>query len=107
LTILGNTRDHAEFTPYRQTPLFRLVGGEASEVIIPAKIAPPAEPRTGLSSREYWQAVWTGAARDERAETTIITTAAAALVSLRNHDDFEAACETVRGLWNNRSRRMA
>jgi anthranilate phosphoribosyltransferase len=107
LTILGNTRDHAEFTPYRQTPLFRLVGGEASEVIIPAKIAPPAEPRTGLSSREYWQAVWTGAARDERAETTIITTAAAALVSLRNHDDFEAACETVRGLWNDRSRRMA
>lgn len=107
LTILGNTRDHAEFTPYRQTPLFRLVGGEPSDLIIPAKIAPPAEARTGLSSREYWQAVWTGAARDERAETTIITTAAAALLSLRNHDDYEAACETARGLWNNRSRRMA
>lgn len=107
LTILGNTRDHAEFTPYRQTPLFRLVGGEVSDLIIPAGIAPRAEPRTGLSSREYWQAVWTGAARDERAETIIITTAAAALISLRNHDDFEAACETARGLWNNRSRRMA
>ena len=107
LTILGNTRDHAEFTPYRQTPLFRLVGGEPSDLIIPAKIAPPAEARTGLSSREYWQAVWTGAARDQRAETTIVTTAAAALLSLRNHDDYEAACETARGLWNNRSRRMA
>ncbi|WP_043625427.1 glycosyl transferase family protein [Ensifer sp. ZNC0028] len=107
LTILGNTRDHAEFTPYRQTPLFRLVGGEPSDLIIPAKIAPPAEARTGLSSREYWQAVWTGAARDQRAETTIITTAAAALLSLRNHDDYEAACEMARGLWNNRSRRMA
>ena len=107
LTILGNTRDHAEFTPYRQTPLFRLVGGEPSDLIIPAKIAPPAEARTGLSSREYWQAVWTGAARDQRAETTVVTTAAAALLSLRNHDDYEAACETARGLWNNRSRRMA
>ncbi|MGE6786352.1 glycosyl transferase family protein [Ensifer adhaerens] len=107
LTILGNTRDHAEFTPYRQTPLFRLVGGEASDLNVPARTAPPAEPRTGLSSREYWQAVWTGAARDERAETIIITTTAAALISLRNHDDFEAACETARGLWNNRSRRMA
>lgn len=107
LTILGNTRDHAEFTPYRQTPLFRLVGGEPSDLIIPAKIAPPAEARTGLSSREYWQAVWTGAARDQRAETTIVTTAAAALLSLRNHGDYEAACETARGLWNNRSRRMA
>ncbi|WP_077968466.1 glycosyl transferase family protein [Ensifer adhaerens] len=107
LTILGNTRDHAEFTPYRQTPLFRLAGGEASDLIVAAKTAPPTEPRTGLSSREYWQAVWTGAARDERAETIIITTAAAALLSLRNHDDFEAACETARALWSNRSRRMA
>ncbi|WDZ76513.1 glycosyl transferase family protein [Ensifer adhaerens] len=107
LTILGNTRDHAEFTPYRQTPVFRLVGGEACDLIVPATMAPPAEPRTGLSSREYWQAVWTGAARDERAETIIITTTASALISLRNHDDFDAACETARALWGNRSRRMA
>lgn len=107
LTILGNTRDHAEFTPYRQTPLFRLVGGEAADLVIPALPTPPAEARTGLSSREYWEAVWTGAARDERAETTIVTTAAAALLSLGNAADFEAACETARALWAGRSRQMA
>lgn len=107
LTILGNTRDHAEFTPYRQTPLFRLVGGEAADLVIPALPTPPAEARTGLSTREYWEAVWTGAARDERAETTIVTTAAAALLSLGNAADFEAACETARALWAGRSRQMA
>ncbi len=107
LTILGNTRDHAEFTPYRQTPLFRLVGGEVEDLVIPALPAPPAEARTGLSTREYWEAVWTGAARDERAETTIVTTAATALLSLGNSSDFEAACETARALWAGRSRQMA
>jgi anthranilate phosphoribosyltransferase len=107
LTILGNTRDHAEFTPYRQTPLFRLVAGEPSDLIVPAAAAPPAELRTGLSSREYWQAVWTGAARDERAETIIMTTAAAALISLDGSDDFAAACRTARALWSARSRHPA
>ncbi|HEV7320419.1 MAG TPA: glycosyl transferase family protein [Ensifer sp.] len=107
LTILGNTRDHAEFTPYRQTTLFRLIDGAATDLVVPARTAPPAEARTGLSSREYWQAVWTGAARDQRAETTIVTTAAAALVSLGETDDFDAACETARGLWASRSRRAA
>lgn len=107
LTILGNTRDHAEFTPYRQTPLFRLVGGEAEDLVIPAVPAPPAEGRTGLSTREYWEAVWTGGARDERAEATIVTTAATALLSLGNSEDFEAACETARALWAGRSRQMA
>lgn len=107
LTILGNTRDHAEFTPYRQTPLFRLVGGKAADLVVPALPTPPVEARTGLSTREYWEAVWTGAARDERAETTIITTAATALLSLGNSLDFEAACETARALWAGRSRQMA
>ncbi|WP_457586933.1 glycosyl transferase family protein [Ensifer canadensis] len=107
LTILGNTRDHAEFTPYRQTPVYRLVGSETVDLVIPALPAPPVEGRTGLSTREYWEAVWTGAARDERAETTIITTAAAALLSLGNGSDFEAACETARALWAGRSRQMA
>ncbi|OCP02231.1 hypothetical protein BC374_28330 [Ensifer sp. LC13] len=107
LTILGNTRDHAEFTPYRQTTLFRLTDGVACDFIVPARTAPPAEPRIGLSNREYWQAVWTGAARNERTETTVITTAAAALLSLGNADDFDVACETAQALWTNRSRRMA
>ncbi|WP_246707796.1 glycosyl transferase family protein [Ensifer oleiphilus] len=107
LTILGNTRDHAEFTPYRQTPLFRLVGGEPADLVVPALPTPPAEARTGLSTREYWEAVWTGAARDERAETTILTTTAAALLSLGNTSDFETACEAARALWTGRSRQMA
>ncbi|RDL49569.1 PCP degradation transcriptional activation protein [Ensifer sp. M14] len=107
LTILGNTRDHAEFTPYRQTPVYRLIGSETVDLIIPALPAPPVEGRVGLSTREYWEAVWTGAARDERAETTIITTTAAALLSLGNTSDFETACETARALWTGRSRQMA
>ncbi|MNT77416.1 hypothetical protein D3C72_2165290 [compost metagenome] len=87
--------------------MYRLIGSETVDLVIPALPAPPVEGRTGLSTREYWEAVWTGAARDERAETTIITTAAAALLSLGNGSDFEAACETARALWAGRSRQMA
>ncbi|MDX3924271.1 MAG: glycosyl transferase family protein [Shinella sp.] len=106
LTILGNTRDFAQFTPYRQTSLFRLVGGETQDMTIPAQLEPAALPVTGMTSREYWQAVWSGAARDERAETTIVTTAAIALMILAEDKEagFDESYRQARELWASRRR---
>lgn len=85
ISIIGSNRDFAEFTPFRSTTLFRLIDGELADTIIPMRAMPPIQTPSGFSSREYWEAVWSGAAPDAVAETTIITTAAAALMSLRKH----------------------
>lgn len=83
LSILGNNRDFAEFTPFRATTLFRLVDGKPVDERIPARRAiAAAPPPVAYTSREYWQAVWTGAARDDAAEAIIIDTTAAALLTV-------------------------
>ncbi len=107
ICIIGSNRDFAEFTPFRSTTLFRLIDGEPADTIIPMRPTPPTQTPTGFSSREYWEAVWTGAARDEVAETTIITTAAAALMSLRKGTatSFDAICKEAAALWETRSKR--
>lgn len=107
IAIIGSNRDFAEFTPFRSTTLFRLIDGEPTDTVIPMRATPPAHAPTGFSSREYWEAVWTGAARDDVAETTIITTAAAALMTLRQHEasSFDAICDEAHALWEVRVKR--
>lgn len=57
---------------------------------------------------EYWRAVWTGAARDERAETTIISTAAIALMLVNDMAmPFEEAYARSLRLWHDRARNFA
>lgn len=104
LAILGNNRDFAQFTPFKATTVLRLVDGEPDDLHLPGLPAPTTHPPTGLTSREYWQAVWTGAARDEMAETIIVTTAAIALMTIRARErlDFAKACEIARDLWSAR-----
>lgn len=106
-SIIGSNRDFAEFTPFRSTTLFRLIDGELADTIIPMRAMPIVQAPIGFSSREYWEAVWSGAARDAVAETTIITTAAAALMSLRKHGatSFDVFCEEVTILWDVRVKR--
>ncbi|WP_107676715.1 glycosyl transferase family protein [Agrobacterium sp. LAD9] len=108
LAILGNTRDFAQFTPFRTTRIFGLSKGRDIEFLIPAREAPPAEMPTMFTTFEYWRAVWTGAARDERAETIIISTAAIALMLVNDMTlPFEEAYARSLRLWNDRARNLA
>lgn len=104
LSIIGNVRDFAQYSPFRQTTVFRLQDGQTSDLILPALPEPQAEPETPMTSREYWEALWSGAARDERLETTIISTAALALMTLERTDEtgFNAAFARASALWHNR-----
>lgn len=105
LAILGCNRDFAEFTPFRMTTLFRLVDGEPSDLSINARrTVADTPPPAAYTSREYWRAVWTGAARDEVAEAIIVDTAAAALVTIPDCParTFEAARALAIDLWQSR-----
>lgn len=105
LAILGNTRDFAQFTPFRSTRIFGLSGGKDVELVVPARETPRAEMPTMFTTFEYWRAVWTGAARDERAETTIVSTAAVALMMVNNMTlSFDEAYARSLHLWHDRAR---
>ncbi len=108
LAVLGNTRDFAQFTPFRSTRIFGLSRGEDIEAFIPGRDMPPAEMPTMFTTFEYWRAVWTGAARDERAEATIISTAAVALMLVNDMTiSFDDAFARSLNLWQERSRSVA
>jgi len=105
LTILGTRRDAAEATPFRLSTLLRLVEGRAEDILVPAEPEPRAYPLTGMTSLEYWQAVWAGTVRDDRAAAIIIETAAIALLTLsRKAGSLEDCRATARALWEGRRR---
>lgn len=108
IAILGNTRDLAEFTPFRPTTILRLAGGETQDIHVPSQKMPHKEQRpSAFGSREYWHALWTGAARDPVAESIVTSTAAAALLALddRKFPTFDHALGHANMLWKNRSSR--
>ncbi len=105
MSILGGNRDFAEATPFRATELYRLVGGEPLDTRIAARrniaaVTPPV----AYTSREYWNAVWTGAARDDAAVAVIVDTAAAALLTMPACplQSFDAARAAATTLWSER-----
>ncbi|UVF21423.1 glycosyl transferase family protein [Microvirga terrae] len=108
MTVLGSSRDTAESTPFRSSTLLRLVGGQAENLFVPARPEPHAYPLTGMTSQEYWRAVWAGTARDERATEIIVATAATALLTLRRgaSGQFEKFRAQARELWENRRRHI-
>lgn len=63
---------------------------------------------TMFTTFEYWRAVWTGAARDERAETIIVSTAAIALMLVNDMAlPFDEAYARSLRLWHDRARNFA
>ncbi|WEX11032.1 glycosyl transferase family protein [Chelativorans sp. AA-79] len=104
LAILGTRRDVAQATPFRMTPVYRLVDGVCSDGVIPSRRDPGGQARTALSSLEYWDSMWHGRVRDERAREIIVATTAAALqvLSGSGEDRRAAAVETADALWRNR-----
>jgi anthranilate phosphoribosyltransferase len=104
MTILGGSRDAAEATPFRSSTLLRLVDGTAEDLFVLARPEPKAYPLTGMTSLEYWRAVWTGTIRDERATDIITATAATALLTLAGGDagQYDPCRLRARELWDAR-----
>ncbi|PVE26465.1 glycosyl transferase family protein [Microvirga sp. KLBC 81] len=104
MTVLGTSRDAAEATPFRSSTLLRLSAGTTEDLFVPAVPEPKAYPLTGMTSLEYWRAVWTGTVRDERATTIICATAAIALLTLSGGKagPLEVCQATAEGLWETR-----
>lgn len=106
--VTGSNRDFAQIVPERPTPVFRLLDGRETGFTLPSAPGIRQPVPAALSLREYWQAVWTGAARDELAEDTILRTAALAILTLRQLPDaaFPEALLEMQDLWRQRSRQL-
>jgi anthranilate phosphoribosyltransferase len=104
LSVIGNSRDVAEWQPYRPATVFRLVGGQSLDLSLRSLPEPKAEPRIGLTSAEYWRAVWSGAAQDPRAVRVVTATTALALMTVEGagQDTFEKWHAKAEDLWSRR-----
>jgi anthranilate phosphoribosyltransferase len=108
LTILGARRDAAEATPFRLSTLLCLIDGKAQDILVPAEPEPKAYPLTGMTSLEYWRAVWDGTLRDDRADAIITETVAIALLTLSGKaGSLEEHRAIARELWETRRRATA
>jgi anthranilate phosphoribosyltransferase len=103
LTAITTHRDVAQSTPFRSTPLLRLAAGVPREVRVPAIHEKRSQAPVGYSGLEYWQAVWEGGARDERARHIIVATAATALMTLDARLTYAEALSRADMLWSNRT----
>ncbi|WP_162939795.1 glycosyl transferase family protein [Neorhizobium sp. NCHU2750] len=105
IAVIGSTRDIAELTPDKPVKIFRLAGGEAVDTVVPACRTGRADTTGMLSQREYWRAVWSGAARDRKAEAVILHTAATALLALSGRVEarFEDCLARAADLWARRN----
>jgi anthranilate phosphoribosyltransferase len=106
LAVVGANRDFAQVPAGRQTKLMRLVGGVELDTHLPARRIEKSPAPTLMTQREYWNAVWSGAVRDQEAEDMVIHTAAVALLALARDSSvpLDAAVEDARSLWAQRRR---
>lgn len=104
LTILGSVRDVAQFNPFRSTTLHRLCDGRKSDVVVRSIREPKAESFPHVTTFEHWTGVWTGTVVDQRAQSVILATAAAALLALSQDPDaaYETMLERAAHLWQER-----
>ncbi|MBU1312634.1 MAG: glycosyl transferase family protein [Alphaproteobacteria bacterium] len=107
ITIVGTVRNFAQIAPTRLTTVLQLVDGQERKVVIAARpgLSGTGGKHSGYTQREYWEAVWSGAARDELAEATIIYTAATALLAVsRQSACFDDRLQHATELWAARKR---
>jgi anthranilate phosphoribosyltransferase len=98
-TTVTTHRDAGQFTPFRSTTLLRLADGVPAELRIPPISETPSKSPVGYSGLEYWQAVWDGGARDERARQIIVSTAATALMTIDTRLAYPEAFGQAEHLW--------
>lgn len=84
--------------------IYRLIAGEAFDLVVPSLHQPKTESAPGLSKAEFWQAVWLGQARDERARQIVIDSTAIALMTLAGNAraDWKIFRDQATQLWNAR-----
>ncbi|WJH38735.1 glycosyl transferase family protein (plasmid) [Aliirhizobium terrae] len=106
LAVVGTNRDFAQVPAGRQTKLMRLVAGCELDTHLPARRLEMSPAPTLMTQREYWNALWSGAVRDQEAEDVVLHTAAAALLALARDAamPFDDALEQARQLWLQRRR---
>lgn len=108
LSIVASSRDVAECNPFRAMTMHRLVEGRPVDLMTAAQAEPLSQGIGGLTSLEYWMAVWSGAARDARATATIVLTAALALMTINRAPNGELTSyrQMAVELWERRHRRV-
>lgn len=107
VSVVSTSRDVAELVPHRPHTIHRLINGEKTDLLLPTLSKADGDSHVGLSTFEYWQAVWSGAATDQRAQCTIIATAALALMTVQGADDGSYAqfYSKAENLWRHRHQR--
>ncbi|MCJ8520947.1 anthranilate phosphoribosyltransferase [Pseudorhizobium tarimense] len=108
VTVASSVRSFAQVNPTRATTLTRIFDGREISERVPVRPEVPGSglPSSGYSQREYWEAVWSGAARDDLAEASIIYTAAAALLSVSGDPGarFDDCLKQATDHWRKRGR---
>lgn len=104
ILVVGGTRDIAQVRPEKTSYLFRRTNGYDQDILVGRKDLCGPQPRGLLTQREYWNGIWSGAARDEHAEEIIIHTTAAALLAIAEEKNalFEDMLQLSRKLWKQR-----
>lgn len=105
VVLVASNRDAAEVNPFRIATLQCFISGAERNLVIPASRETKAsEQHVHMTSLEFWNGIWTGAATDERAQQVIISTAAVALYALEKKPDasFEDALGKAKALWERR-----
>lgn len=104
LSMLGGSRDVAQATPFRPSAIYRFFDGHKETLNLPQTTGHAAYPIVGFTTFEHWRNVWTGAARDPRAESLVLSTTAIALLTARmqGFSYYENAFDDARRLWNSR-----
>ena len=108
VTMVSTVRSFAQINPTRVTTLVRMFNEQEISERLPVRsgFTGSGLPSSGYNQKEYWEAVWSGAARDDLAEASIISTAATALLAVSRDPDsrFEACLEQATGYWHRRKR---
>ncbi|WP_247875316.1 glycosyl transferase family protein [Ochrobactrum sp. Marseille-Q0166] len=104
VSAVSTSRDVAELAPHHAHTIYRWLGDQKTEVHLPTLSKAPMDRHTSQSTFEYWLAVWSGAAIDERAELTVIASTALALMTAlaAENDSYGHFYRQAEVLWKSR-----
>ncbi len=104
VSVVSTSRDVAELVPHHTHTIHRWFGGQKSELTLPTLSKAGTDKHASLTTFEYWLAVWSGAATDERAELTVIASTAMALMTVlaADNDSYGQFHKKAEELWKAR-----
>lgn len=104
VSVVSTSRDVAELVPHHAHTIHRWFGSQKSELMLPTLSKAGTDKHASLTTFEYWLAVWSGAATDERAELTVIASTAMALMTVlaADNDSYGQFYKKAEELWKAR-----